>query len=106
MAKTYRLTGADGHLHVSDTPGALGGNGRARIYGSLDCWNARAAMRRWPGVYETHRVFFRDEQTAIAAGFRPCGHCQRAAYRVWRAGPVEGRDYPWRERPEMKASRS
>jgi methylphosphotriester-DNA--protein-cysteine methyltransferase len=34
-------------------------------------------------------VFFADEETAIAAGFRPCGACQREKYRAWKAG--EGR---------------
>ncbi|MDO5289927.1 MAG: Ada metal-binding domain-containing protein [Pseudomonadota bacterium] len=31
------------------------------------------------------RVFFADEAEAQAAGYRPCGHCLRAAYRQWRA---------------------
>jgi methylphosphotriester-DNA--protein-cysteine methyltransferase len=31
------------------------------------------------------RVFFADEATAIAAGYRPCGACMRAEYRAWKA---------------------
>jgi methylphosphotriester-DNA--protein-cysteine methyltransferase len=27
------------------------------------------------GGYVSHRVFFADEPTAIAAGYRPCGVC-------------------------------
>lgn len=32
----------------------------------------------------THRVFFADEQTAIAAGYRPCAVCLRERYREWK----------------------
>ncbi|MGO0060087.1 Ada metal-binding domain-containing protein [Brevibacillus fluminis] len=31
-----------------------------------------------------HRVFFADEQTAIAAGYRPCAICLPAAYKQWK----------------------
>jgi methylphosphotriester-DNA--protein-cysteine methyltransferase len=30
-------------------------------------------------------VFFADEASAVAAGFRPCGACMRTAYNKWRA---------------------
>ena len=106
MSKSWRLTGADGRPCMSDSPGTLGGNGKAKIYGSLGCGSARAATRRWPGVYETHRVFFADEATAMAAGFRPCGSCQRAAYRRWKAGPQPGQPYPWRTLPSRAGTRS
>ena len=41
------------------------------------------------GGYVQHRVFFADEATAIAAGYRPCGTCLRAEYAVWRASRPE-----------------
>jgi methylphosphotriester-DNA--protein-cysteine methyltransferase len=31
-----------------------------------------------------NRVFFSSEKTAIANGYRPCGHCMRAAYKKWK----------------------
>ncbi|MGK9119687.1 hypothetical protein [Olivibacter jilunii] len=31
-----------------------------------------------------HRVFFYDEQEAVAEGYRPCGHCLRSAYEKWK----------------------
>lgn len=83
-ARSYRLLGPEG-FYESPTPGTLGGNGRDRIYGRLDCGTARASMRRYPGVYASHRVFFADEATAIACGFRPCGNCMRAEFRAWKA---------------------
>ena len=60
----------------------LGGNSELRIYGQLDCWSAL----RWVGRgYERIRVFFADEETAIAAGYRPCGHCMKDKYREWKS---------------------
>jgi methylphosphotriester-DNA--protein-cysteine methyltransferase len=31
------------------------------------------------------RVFFADEATATAAGYRPCAVCMRDEYRAWKA---------------------
>jgi methylphosphotriester-DNA--protein-cysteine methyltransferase len=36
------------------------------------------------GGYVRHRVFFRDERTARAAGYRPCGVCMPEKYRAWK----------------------
>lgn len=77
----YKLLGPDGP-YDSDTKGTLGGNGAARIYGRLDCSSALRALK-WGDTYRKHRVFFADEATAVAAGYRPCGTCMREAYRAW-----------------------
>jgi methylphosphotriester-DNA--protein-cysteine methyltransferase len=76
MTKTYRLLGADRRAYESPTKGLFGGNKRARIYGRLDCPSALRAIKRGP-TYQRHRVFFADEASAIAAGFRPCARCMR-----------------------------
>jgi hypothetical protein len=81
--RTYTLTGADGLPYESARPGALGGNRAGLIYGRLDCPTALRAIER--GGYVAHRVFFADEPTARAAGYRPCGHCLRVEYRAWKA---------------------
>ena len=83
VRKTYRLLGADGRTCESPTPGLLGGNGKDMIYGKLTCGSAVSAIRRWGDAYARHRVFFADEATAKAAGFRPCGNCMRAEYAEW-----------------------
>jgi hypothetical protein len=83
MPKTYRLLGPDGVAYESETKGALGGHSRTRVYGRLDCPVALSLLRR--GFQPLHRVFFADEATAIAAGYRPCGACMRAEYRAWKA---------------------
>jgi hypothetical protein len=78
----YTLLGADGRPYPSETPGELGGNSKDKLYGKLTCGTARNALGKG---YEEIRVFFADEETAIAAGYRPCGNCMRAQYREWRS---------------------
>jgi hypothetical protein len=80
---TYTLTGPDGEAYESPSPGTLGGHRRGRRYGRLDCPSALRAIRR--GGYVQHRVFFADEATATAAGYRPCGTCLRTEYEAWKA---------------------
>ena len=81
--KRYRLIGADGREYVSPTPGTLGGHRRTKGYGRLDCRVALSWIAK--GYYVKHRVFFADEATAIAAGYRPCAVCMPDAYRAWMA---------------------
>ena len=83
--KKYKLLGADGKTYESETPGTLGGNGKLKIYGRLDCPSALSTIRRFPGSYEKSRVFFSDEKTALEAGYRPCGRCLRAKYKEYMA---------------------
>ena len=80
--RTYTLIGRDGRPYDSLTPGTLGGHRRNKVYGRLDC----AGALRWiaKGKYVNHRVFFADERTAIAAGYRPCARCMPAEYREWK----------------------
>lgn len=82
-ASGYLLLYADGRPLRSATPGAVGGHRRTRVYGRLDCPAARRALAR--GGDAAHRVFFADEVTARAAGYRPCAVCLPQAYRSWRA---------------------
>jgi hypothetical protein len=80
----YVLLGADGKPYRSSTPGRLGGHRRTRIYGRLDCPAALRALAA--GGYVPNRVFFADEPTALAAGYRPCAVCLPGRYRRWKAG--------------------
>lgn len=82
--KMYKLLGADGKIYESEVPGEFGGNGRLKIYGRLDCPSALSAIKRYPGSYEQCRVFFADEKTALAAGYRPCGNCLRQKYKEYK----------------------
>ena len=80
----FTLIGPDGAPTRSAVPGTLGGHRRSKVYGRLDCPGAL----RWiaKGRYVAHRVFFADEATALAAGYRPCARCLRARHREWKAG--------------------
>ena len=82
--REFTLIGADGRPYASRTPGTLGGHRGTKIYGRLDCPGAARAIAR--GGYVRSRVFFADEATARAAGYRPCFTCMREEYRAWRAG--------------------
>lgn len=55
----------------------LGGNSNLKIYGTLDCKSGKRLKVK-------NRVFFRDEKEAIEQGYRPCGHCMREKYKVWK----------------------
>jgi methylphosphotriester-DNA--protein-cysteine methyltransferase len=78
----YKLIEANGKQVVSESPGTIGGHRKNKIYGRLDC----AGAARWiaKGHYVKQRVFFADEATAVAAGYRPCANCMPEAYAAWR----------------------
>jgi methylphosphotriester-DNA--protein-cysteine methyltransferase len=55
----------------------LAGNQRLKIYGTLYCSSGKR-------MNQQNRVFFADEEEAIEAGFRPCGHCLHSKYLKWK----------------------
>ena len=87
----YKLLGADGKIYLSENPGEYGGNSESKIYGRLDCSMALNAIKNYPGSYEKVRVFFADEKTALAAGYRPCGSCLRKKYVEYKYDPEKYR---------------
>lgn len=80
--KTFTLLGPNGKSCSSATPGTFGGHQGGKLYGRLDCRAALQAIAR--GGYVKHRVFFADEATAIAAGYRPCAVCMLQEYAAWK----------------------
>ena len=93
MGKKYYLTGANGEVYESDTRGQLGGyhgGGERNVYGLMNCPAAlRALAAPTHASYEAHRVFFADEKTALAAGYRPCGKCLESRFLKWRENSAE-----------------
>ena len=87
-SKTFALVGPDGRPHSSSAPGTLGGHRGGKRYGRLDCRAALQAIAR--GGYVKQRVFFADEGTAIAAGYRPCAVCMPRQYADWKNAKVAG----------------
>lgn len=61
----------------------LGGNANLKIYGTLSCKSGKRMKVK-------NRVFFKNEKEAIAEGYRPCGHCMRAKYKIWKANLLKG----------------
>jgi len=55
----------------------LAGNKKLKIYGRLLC---SAGKRMNPD----NRIFFTSEKEALLNGFRPCGHCRKTDYQLWK----------------------
>jgi methylphosphotriester-DNA--protein-cysteine methyltransferase len=53
------------------------GNFKLKIFGRLNCSSGKRMKKG-------NRIFFKTETEAIAAGFRPCGHCMPDRYRQWK----------------------
>lgn len=53
------------------------GNKTLKIYGTLHCRSGKRMKKE-------NRLFFSNEAEAIALGYRPCGHCMKVAYTVWK----------------------
>ncbi|WKN41274.1 Ada metal-binding domain-containing protein [Tunicatimonas pelagia] len=60
----------------------LAGNRKLKIYGTLHCKSGKR-------MKQENRVFFVNEPEALAQGYRPCGHCMRTAYKIWKEAKVE-----------------
>jgi len=55
----------------------FGGNIKLKIYGTLDCKSGKRMKMK-------NRIFFKSEEEAIALGYRPCGHCMKNKYEIWK----------------------
>jgi methylphosphotriester-DNA--protein-cysteine methyltransferase len=60
----------------------FGGNRNLKIYGLLHC----ASGKRMKKV---NRVFFSSEKEALENDYRPCGHCMKAKYKIWKHGFIQ-----------------
>lgn len=78
----WKLLDVNGQLYENDAPGTVGGHRKNKIYGRMDCPSALRALAK--GQYVKNRVFFLDEETAIIAGYRPCGSCMKEKYSIWK----------------------
>lgn len=86
--KKYRLIGGDGKEYLSEVKGEYGGHSGTIVYGRMDCSAARTALNGpHRDIYISHRVFFKDEATALKAGYRPCGRCLKEKYDRYKADP-------------------
>lgn len=65
------------HQLIHNQAITMAGNQRLKIYGTLDC---KSGKRMKP----ENRVFFKNETEAMENSYRPCGHCMREKYKVWK----------------------
>jgi methylphosphotriester-DNA--protein-cysteine methyltransferase len=79
MLKHNEITNRDLWRLMKNKGLVLGGNAQLKIYGTLRCKSGKRLKR-------TNRVFFISENEALERGFRPCGHCMKKAYDVWKKG--------------------
>lgn len=82
----YRLRDIDNNQYISKIPGTFGGNEKLKIYGKFDCSSALYWISK--GQYVNNRVFFPDEESAIAAGYRPCARCMKKEYKLWKQNQI------------------
>lgn len=78
------------HIEINDTnlfqkikkgEISVGGNLNLKIYGTLRCKSGKRMKKE-------NRVFFNDITQAKKHGFRPCGHCLREDYKIWKNGLI------------------
>jgi len=55
----------------------FGGNRKLKIYGLLHCSSGKRMKRE-------NRVFFKSEKEALENNYRPCGHCMKVEYKLWK----------------------
>ncbi|TDE11299.1 Ada metal-binding domain-containing protein [Dyadobacter psychrotolerans] len=55
----------------------LAGYSKGKIYGLLSCSSGKRMKIE-------NRVFFRDEDEALANDYRPCGNCLKDKYSIWK----------------------
>lgn len=65
------------HQFIQEGEIQLGGNSKLKIYGTLNCTSGKRMKIQ-------NRVFFQNEAEAVGMGYRPCGHCLREQYKVWK----------------------
>lgn len=53
------------------------GNRKLKIYGILSCTSGKKMKKE-------NRIFFISEKEARQNGYRPCGHCRKTEYQIWK----------------------
>jgi len=72
-----QFTGAFLHQQIKSEQITFAGNRSLKIYGTLSCSSGKRMKK-------ANRVFFSSEPEALKAGYRPCGHCLKAKYKIWK----------------------
>ena len=81
MIKHKDIDDAELHQKIKRKEIVYGGNLNLQIYGTLQCKSGKRMKTK-------NRVFFKTIEQAKELGFRPCGHCFRADYKIWKNGLI------------------
>ncbi|WP_461442954.1 Ada metal-binding domain-containing protein [Maribacter sp.] len=81
MIKHIEIDDAELYQKIRQKEVTYGGNLKLKIYGTLQCRSGKRMKRK-------NRIFFNTIEEAKKLGFRPCGHCLRADYKIWRNGLI------------------
>lgn len=81
MIEHKYIDDAELHQKIKQKEIAYGGNLNLKIYGTLQCKSGKRMKTK-------NHVFFNIREQAKELGFRPCGHCLRADYKIWKNGLI------------------
>lgn len=81
MIKHTEIEDATLHEKIKLKEICFGGNRNLKIYGTLQCKSGKR-------MKQENRVFFTSIQQAKNRSYRPCGHCMKADYKIWKNGLI------------------
>lgn len=81
MIKHIDINNAELHRKIRQNEIRFGGNENLKIYGTLKCKSGKRMKKE-------NRVFFASERGAVKSGFRPCGHCMKNKYKLWKESKI------------------
>ncbi len=81
MMKHGEIDDADLHAKLKSKEILFAGNQKLKIYGLLTCASGKRMKKQ-------NRVFFNNEDEALALQYRPCGHCMKSAYMKWKNATI------------------
>ncbi|MBZ9630449.1 metal-binding protein [Salegentibacter sp. LM13S] len=79
MIKHIKIDDSKLHQKIKQKEIAYGGNHNLKIYGTLNCKSGKRMKKK-------NRVFFTSIEQAKKLGYRPCGQCMKAEYKLWKNG--------------------
>lgn len=81
MIKHLDINDVELHQKIKRKKIIFGGNSKLKIYGTLECKSGKRMKKE-------NRVFFTSITEIKINKFRPCGHCMRKDYKIWKNGLV------------------
>lgn len=81
MIKHLEIDDKELHQKIKRKEIFYAGNRNLKIYGTLDCKSGKRMKKE-------NRVFFKSVAQAKKQGYRPCGNCLSADYKIWKNGLI------------------